>query len=190
MPTLKFTNSATSALIDAAVEARGADKSNKDFDLKVATFYTEIKGRVGDLPAPVKGAKQPAEWEAFRNRWIEAYLDGGDLALWKSTPAMRNPLQNVAVVAFGRFRKALVELSEKGVKVDKNTTIEQVQADAAKAAPKGGRTTLPLKDSIQKVLNEQIKRVKADLAKGKEGATLKGHQEMIAALTQASDLFK
>jgi hypothetical protein len=55
------------------------------------------------------------------------------------------------------------------------------------AASSGKRATVPLYESIQKVLNEQIKRVTSDHAK-KEGATLKGHKEIIAALTQAHDL--
>jgi len=191
MATIKFTNSITSALVDAAISGRDADTANGNFDLKVAAFYTEIKGRVGDLPAPVKGAKQSPAWEAFRNRWIEAYLDEKELAKWKgATGDYKNTLQNKAVVRLQYFRKALAALAEKGVTVGKNTTVEQVRADAAKAAPRGNRATVPLKDSIHAKLNEQIKRVKADLAKGKEGATLKGHQEMIAALTQAADLFK
>jgi len=189
MATIKFTNAITSALVDVAIAGRTLDTANGAFDLKVAAFYTEIKGRVGDLPQSTNGAKQSPAWEAFRNRWIEAYLDEKELAEWKNASrARKNTLQNKAVVRLAYFRKALAALAEKGVKVGKNTTVEQVRADAAKASPRGTRTTVALHESVQTVLNEQIKRVNADLALGKEKRVLRGHAEIVAALTSAHDL--
>jgi len=189
MANIKFTNTVTSALIDAAIASRNADTAAMAFDLKVAAFYTEIKGRVADLPAPVKGAVQPADWKAFATRWIEAYLEPADLDVWRRLQgSAKNRLQNRAVQALNRFRKALSDLADKGVTVSKNATAEQVKAAADAAAPKGKRESVPLKDSIQKVLNDQIKRVKADLDKGKEKRVLRGHAEIVAALTQAHDL--
>jgi hypothetical protein len=56
------------------------------------------------------------------------------------------------------------------------------------AASSGKRATVALHESIQRVLNEQIKRVNTDLARGKEKNVLRGHAEIVAALSRAHDL--